>query len=160
VTVIDHDGTPLGVLSLADALAAAAERKLDLVEVNPTSSPPVCRLLDYGRYQFEQSKKARESTKAQKGTAIKEIRFRPNVGDHDVATKVKAMLEFLEEGNKVKVVVRLRGREMAHPERAGALLEGLAEQLKPHVTERPSQTDARTRTMMVSPAKAAATSKD
>jgi translation initiation factor IF-3 len=117
------------------------------------ASPPVCRLLDYGRFQFEQSKRQRGASKAQKNLTIKEIRFRPNVGEHDVATKVKAIREFLETGNKVKVVVRMRGRELAHPERASLLLDGLAERLKPYATERPAQADARTRTMIISPAR-------
>lgn len=141
------------MLPLRMALDAAAERKLDLVEVNPTANPPVCKLLDYGRFQFEQSKRQRESNKSQKALTVKEIRFRPNVGQHDVLTKEHAIREFLEEGNKVKVVVRMRGRELAHPERAGLLLDALAERLKPHTTERPAQADARTRTMIISPAK-------
>lgn len=155
MAVIDQDGAALGVLPLRAALDLAAERKLDLVEVNPTAEPPVCKLLDYGRFQFEQSKKQRESSKSQKTLTLKEIRFRPNVGMHDVDTKLKAIREFLEEGNKVKVVVRMRGRELAHPERAAVLLDGLAERVKPHNTERPAQADARTRTMIISPTKSA-----
>jgi len=143
----------LGTLPLREALDIALARKLDLVEVNPTANPPVCKLLDFGRFQFEQSKKQRESSKGQKAFVVKEIRFRPNVGEHDVATKVKAIREFLEEGNKVKVVVRMRGRELAHAERAGTLLNGLAEQLKPHTTEQTASTDARSRTMIVTPSK-------
>ncbi|MFI5267042.1 MAG: translation initiation factor IF-3 [Chloroflexota bacterium] len=154
VSVIDQTGASLGVLSLRDALDAAAARGVDLVEVNPTANPPVCKLLDYGRFQFEQSKRQREASKAQKNFVLKEIRFRPNVGEHDVETKMKNIREFLNAGDKVKVVVRLRGRELAHPERAGMLLDTLAEQLKPHTVERPSQADMRTRTMIVSPAKA------
>jgi translation initiation factor IF-3 len=155
VAVIDQHGASLGTMPLRAALDAAAERKLDLVEVNPTAVPPVCKLLDYGRFQFEQSKRQRESSKSQKTVSLKEVRFRPNVGLHDVATKEKAIREFLEMGNKVKVVVRMRGRELAHPERAGLILDGLAERLKPHITERPAQADARTRTMIISPAKTA-----
>ena len=153
--MIDQNGESLGVLPIQMALEAAAERKLDLVEVNPTAVPPVCKLLDFGRFQFEQSKRQRESTRSQKNVLLKEVRFRPNVGDHDVDTKLKAIREFLEEGNKVKVVVRMRGRELAHPERASAILDGLAERLKPHTTERTAASDARTRTMVISPAKAA-----
>jgi translation initiation factor IF-3 len=151
--VIDQNGVSLGTMPLQMALDAAMDRKLDLVEVNPTAVPPVCKLLDFGRFQFEQSKKQRESSKAQKTVALKEVRFRPNVGEHDVAVKVHAIKEFLEAGNKVKVVVRMRGRELAHPERAGFLLDGLAEKLKPHPVERPLAADARTRTMIISPAK-------
>ena len=157
VAVIDQHGASLGVMPLRDALDAAADRKLDLVEVNPTANPPVCKLLDYGRFQFEQSKRQRESSKSAKALTLKEVRFRPNVGEHDVLTKEKAIREFLDMGNKVKVVVRMRGRELAHPERADLLLEALAERLKPHASERPAQSDARTRTMIVSPAKVAKT---
>ncbi len=155
VSVIDQHGASLGIMPLRAALDAAAERKLDLVEVNPTAVPPVCKLLDYGRFQFEQSKRQRDSSKSQKTLGLKEIRFRPNVGQHDVETKEKAIREFLEMGHKVKVVVRMRGRELAHPERATLLLDALAERLKPHSTERPLAADARTRTMVISPAKAA-----
>jgi len=137
------------------ALEAARERKLDLVEVNPTANPPVCKLLDYGRFQFEQSKRQREASKSQKNLTVKEVRFRPNVGQHDVDTKEKAIREFLALGNKVKVVVRMRGRELAHPERAGLLLDALADRLKPHTVERPPQADARSATMIVTPAKTA-----
>ncbi len=153
--MIDQTGAALGVLPLREALDLATARALDLVEVNPTANPPVCKLMDYGRFQCEQSKKQRESSKNAKTLSVKEVRFRPNVGDHDVATKVKNIREFLEAGNKVKVVVRLRGRELAHPERAGLLLDALSEQLKPHTTERQAQADARAATMMVSPAKVA-----
>ena len=155
MAVIDQNGASLGVLSLRDALDAAESRGLDLVEVNPTANPPVCKLLDYGRFQFEQSKRQREASKAQKNFVLKEVRFRPNVGEHDVATKMKNIKEFLDAGDKVKVVVRLRGRELAHPERAGMLLDTLAEQLKPHTVERPAQADQRSAMMIVSPAKVA-----
>ena len=115
----------------------------------------MCKLLDYGRFQFEQSKRQREASKAQRNFVLKEVRFRPNVGDHDVATKMKNIREFLDAGDKVKVVVRMRGRELAHPERAGMLLDTLAEQLKPHTVERPAQADHRSAMMIVSPAKVA-----
>jgi translation initiation factor IF-3 len=155
VSVIDQTGASLGVLALRDALEAAQARGVDLVEVNPTANPPVCKLLDYGRFQFEQNKRQREASKAQKNFTLKEVRFRPNVGEHDVETKMKNIREFLNAGDKVKVVVRLRGRELAHPERAGMLLDTLAEQLKPHTVERPAQADMRSRMMIVTPAKAA-----
>ena len=127
------------------------------MEVNPTANPPVCKLLDFGRFQFEQSKRQREASKAQKTFVLKEVRFRPNVGEHDIETKMKNIREFLDDGDKVKVVVRLRGRELAHPERAGMLLDTLAEQLKPHTVERPAQADMRSRMMIVSPSRVAKT---
>jgi len=137
-------------MPLRQALDLAGSRELDLVEVNPTADPPVCKLLDFGRFQFDQSKKQREGKKT-KAVETKEVRFRPSVGQHDVDTKLKHIRGFLEEGDKVKVVVRLRGRELAHPERAGMLLDSIAKELTPHAVERPPQADARSRMMIVSP---------
>jgi len=156
VAVIDQTGASLGVLALREALDLASSRQLDLVEVNPTADPPVCKLLDFGRFQFEYTKKQREAKKSQKSFTLKEVRFRPSVGGHDIETKVKLIKRFLDEGDKVKVVVRMRGPELAHPQRATLLLDALAAQLVPHPVERPLQTDARTRTMIVSPLKVAA----
>ena len=155
MAVIDEAGVSLGVLSIRDALDLASSRDLDLVEVNPTAEPPVCKLLDFGRFQFDHSKKQRDAKKGARTMTVKEVRFRPSVGVHDVDTKMKHIRGFLEAGDKVKVVVRLRGRELAHPERAGMLLDQLAEQLKPHTVERPAQADARSRMMIISPAKVA-----
>jgi translation initiation factor IF-3 len=144
------------VLPLPEALNIAASKQLDLVEVNPTAVPPVCKLLDFGRFQFEYTKRQRDAKKGQKTFTLKEVRFRPSVGIHDIDTKVKHIQRFLDEGDKVKVVVRLRGPELAHPERANMLLDSLAAKLDPHPVERPAQMDARTRTMIVSPLKVAA----
>jgi translation initiation factor IF-3 len=149
--LIDQTGASLGTVPLQEALDIAASRDLDVVEVNPTAVPPVCKLLDYGRFQFESSKKQRDAKKSQKTFTLKEVRFRPSVGEHDIDTKLKHVRRFLDEGDKVKLVVRLRGRELAHPELADHLLDTLAAQLKPHATERPSATDARSRMMIVSP---------
>ena len=104
----------IGVVSLRDAFEAAAQAELDLVEVAPQAEPPVCKILDYGRYRFEEQKKANEARKKQKIIEIKELKLRPNIDDHDYDVKMKAARRFLEEGDKVKMTMRFRGREMAH----------------------------------------------
>jgi translation initiation factor IF-3 len=123
VRVIDEEGNQLGILPIQEALRLAYERNLDLVEVAPNAVPPVCRLLDYGKYQYEKQKKDREARKAQKIIEVKEIRLRPRTGEHDLDTKVRQALSFLDEGSKVKVTVRFRGREITHPEIARDQLE-------------------------------------
>jgi translation initiation factor IF-3 len=129
VRVIDDEGQQLGILPIQEALRLAYERNLDLVEVAPNAVPPVCRLLDFGKYQYERQKKEREARKAQKVIEIKEIRLRPRTGEHDIAVKVRRTLSFLEEGSKVKVAVRFRGREITHPEVARDQLDLFAEQV-------------------------------
>lgn len=116
VRVIDDEGNQLGIFATHEALNLAFERGLDLVEVAPNAIPPVCRLLDYGKFQYERQKKEREARRAQKIIEIKEIRLRPRTGEHDLDTKVRHALSFLDEGSKVKVTVRFRGREITHPE--------------------------------------------
>ncbi len=129
VRVIDEEGQQLGILPIQEALRIAYERNLDLVEVAPNSVPPVCRLLDFGKYQYERQKREREARKAQKVIEIKEIRLRPRTGEHDIAVKVRQTLAFLEEGSKVKVAVRFRGREITHPEIARDQLTQFAERV-------------------------------
>jgi translation initiation factor IF-3 len=116
VRVVDENGAQLGVLPTFEALRLALERNLDLVEVAPNAVPPVCRLLDFGKFQYERQKKEREARRAQKIIEVKEIRLKPRTGEHDMDTKVRQTLNFLEEGSKVKVSVRFRGREITHPE--------------------------------------------
>ena len=116
-------------MPIQEALRLAYERNLDLVEVAPNAVPPVCRLLDFGKFQYEKQKKEREARKAQKIIEIKEIRLRPRTGEHDMDTKVRQALSFLEEGSKVKVTVRFRGREITHPEIAREQLEEFAEKV-------------------------------
>lgn len=123
VRLIDEDNQQLGILPIQEALRLAYERNLDLVEVAPNAVPPVCRLLDFGKFQYERQKKEREARKAQKIIEIKEIRLRPRTGEHDLDTKVRQALAFLDEGSKVKVAVRFRGREITHPEIAREQLE-------------------------------------
>ena len=129
VRVIDDEGVQLGILPIQEAIRIAYERNLDLVEVAPNSVPPVCRLLDFGKYQYERQKREREARKAQKVVEIKEIRLRPRTGDHDIGVKVRQTLSFLEEGSKVKVAVRFRGREITHPEIARDQLDTFAERV-------------------------------
>ncbi len=119
----------VGVVSLRDALIAAEDAGLDLVEVSPNADPPVCKILDYGKYKYEAQKKANEARKKQKIIEVKEIKLRPNIDEHDYEIKMKAMRRFLEEGDKVKVTMRFRGREMAHQDIGMAVLVKVREAL-------------------------------
>jgi len=130
VRLIGETGAQLGILPLEKALRIASERNLDLVEVAPTAVPPVCRLLDYGKYRYEQTKKERKARKGQRSGTLKEIRIRPRVKDHDLETKMKIARKLLEEGDKVRVLVFFRGRESAHPEVGLKLLQRVADNLK------------------------------
>ena len=114
VRVIDDDGENLGVLYTREAIAQAAEVGLDLVEVSPNADPPVCKFLDIGKFKYEAQKKANLARKSQKTQEIKEIKMRPNIDDHDYMVKMKKVAEFIEEGDKVKITLRFRGRELAH----------------------------------------------
>lgn len=114
VQLIGEDGQNRGVVAIFDALAMAEEAGLDLVEIAPNSVPPVCKILDYGKFKYQSQKKAAEARKNQKTVEVKEIKMRPNIDSHDYEVKMKAMKRFFEEGDKVKVTLRFRGREMAH----------------------------------------------
>jgi translation initiation factor IF-3 len=126
VRVIDVAGQQLGILSIRDALAIATQKELDLVEVAPNANPPVCRLMDYGKYLYEKQKRERESRKAQKQIEVKEVRLRPKTDDHDIEVVITKIRKFSKEGAKVRVRIRFRGREMQHPEVARVLLERVA----------------------------------
>ncbi|HUE79882.1 MAG TPA: translation initiation factor IF-3 [Sphingomicrobium sp.] len=128
VRVIDENGENLGVMYTREAIEQAAEVGLDLVEISPNADPPVAKYLDIGRYKYEAQKKANEQRKKQKTQEIKEIKMRPNIDDHDYDTKMKKVFEFLEDGDKVKVTMRFRGREMAHGELGMAVLRRVQEQ--------------------------------
>jgi translation initiation factor IF-3 len=130
VRVIASEGEQLGVLLLRDALQKAEEAGLDLVEVAPTAVPPVCRIMDFGKYKYEMNKKAHESKKHQTVIAVKEIKLRPRTDDHDIEFKTNNIKRFLAEGDKVKVSIMFRGREMAHPEQGRALLERIVKDLE------------------------------
>jgi translation initiation factor IF-3 len=123
VHLIDKDGSNRGNLPISEALALAQEAGLDLVEISPNATPPVCKLLDFGKYKFQEQKKQAEARKKQKVVEVKEIKFRPMIDDHDYDVKMRAMQRFFEEGDKVKVTLRFRGREMAHQELGARLLE-------------------------------------
>ena len=128
VQLIGEEGDNLGVVAIADALAAAVEAGLDLVEISPNSTPPVCKILDFGKYKFEAQKKASEARKNQKIVEIKEVKLRPNIDTNDYTVKMKSMLRFFEEGDKVKVTLRFRGREMAHQDLGFKLLQQVKEE--------------------------------
>ena len=123
VLLIDDAGEKRGVVPTARAIEIAIEAGLDLVEISPQTQPPVCKILDYGKYKFQQQKKKAEAKKKQKVVEIKEIKMRPNIDEHDYEVKAKAMRRFFDEGDKVKVTLRFRGREMAYQDRGMALLE-------------------------------------
>ena len=127
VHLIDKDGANLGNIPVAEALAKAQEVGLDLVEISPNASPPICKLLDYGKYKYQAQKKAAEARKKQKVVEVKEIKLRPMIDDHDYDVKMRSMQRFFEEGDKVKVTLRFRGREMAHQELGTALLNRVKE---------------------------------
>jgi translation initiation factor IF-3 len=133
----------------------ARERGLDLVEVAPNAMPPVCRLMDFGKFRYEQSRKERESRRHQHVIELKEVRIRPKIDDHDLETKGRQAAKFLNAGDKVKLTVLFRGREMAHPDLGKALLDQLADQLRPHGTvEQPPRMEGRTMIMFMAPLKA------
>ena len=123
VRCIDAEGEQLGVLSIAEALEKAYEAGLDLVELQPNAEPPVCKILDYGKFKYQAQKRANEARKKQKVIEVKEIKLRPNIDDHDYQVKMRAVNKFLAAGDKVKVTLRFRGREMAHVELGAQLLE-------------------------------------
>ncbi len=126
---MDSGGEQRGIVSIEEARASAAERGLDLVEVAPTARPPVVRIMDYGKFKYEQARKARDSKKKQHNVRVKEIKLRPKIEEHDIAFKAGHARRFLNERNKVKVTMRFRGREMAHTELGAVVLERFAEEL-------------------------------
>lgn len=128
VRVVDADGTVLGVFPTPDAIELAAERGLDLVEVSPNADPPVCKILDYGKLKYENQKKKTEARKKQKTIEVKEIKFRPNIDEHDYQVKMRNVSKFLAAGDKVKVTLRFRGREMAHQELGAKVLARVREE--------------------------------
>ncbi|MEJ5295359.1 MAG: translation initiation factor IF-3 [Fimbriimonadales bacterium] len=154
VRVIDVDGKQLGVMHIRRALKIAEERGLDLVEVAPNANPPVCRILDYGRYRYQQEKLAKEAKKKQKGGDVKTIRLRPSIGAHDIETKIRNATEFLEDGDKVKFVVIFRSREFGRPQVAEALLKKFADALQDYgVIEKAPVMDGRQMVMIIAPKK-------
>lgn len=130
VRVIDDSGAQLGIMSSSEALRLAQDRGLDLVEVNPKAEPPVCKVMDYGKFKYEEKKKANEQRKRQTTVEIKEVKVRPKTDEHDLDTKIKHIKRFLEEGNKAKITVRFRGREVTHPEKGREVVDDIIKALE------------------------------
>jgi translation initiation factor IF-3 len=161
VRLIDEEGGQLGIVTLREALAIAEERGLDLMEVAPNAVPPVCRIVDYGKFRYEQTKKDREARKNQKQAELKEVRLKPKTDDHDLEVKAKQARKFLLAGDKVKFTVRFRGREIFHPDIGREMLEQMAEDLRDVATveQRPLM-EGRALSLMLAPsAKLAASAK-
>lgn len=152
--LISETGEQLGTMPLFKAREIANERGFDIVEVAPQAVPPVCRLIDYGKFKYEQTKKEREARKKQKSINIREVQLRPKIGDHDIEFKTRTIKKLLGEGDKVKVSVIFRGREITHPDLGKELLEKLAKDLEGEVTvERSAVMDGRRMIMILSPGK-------
>ncbi|HEX9707194.1 MAG TPA: translation initiation factor IF-3 [Steroidobacteraceae bacterium] len=152
--VIGADGSQVGVLSRSEALAKAAAEELDLVEVSPTAEPPVCRIMDFGKYLFEQNKKAHSAKRKQKQIQLKEVKFRPGTEKADYQVKLRNLIRFLTEGDKAKVTMRFRGREMAHTEIGRKLLDRLVIDLADYgAIEQHAAMEGRQITMVISPKK-------
>ena len=151
VRLIDDEGNQKGIVPTLEALKMAKEKDLDLVEVSPNANPPVCKILDFGKYRFEQEKKLRESKKNQKVLKLKEIRMQPKIGSGDLDTKAKHVQEFLDEGSKVKVKIRFRGRELAHTELGYDVLQEVLKRLtSAYVVEKAPAMDGKTMSMTIS----------
>jgi translation initiation factor IF-3 len=152
VRVIGENGEQLGVMATDKAIQLARQQDVDLVEVAPNSDPPVVRLLDYGKLRYLTSKKERESKKGQKSTELREVRFRPNIGEHDLEAKLRKVKEFIEEGSKVKLTVRFRGREAVHQQLGLSVLKRVADDLKDEVRlEKPPAMEGRALSMILIP---------
>ncbi len=150
--MVGESGEQLGVTVLKDALDLAREKDVDLVEVAPNAEPPVCRLLDYGKFKYEQAKKEREAFKKQATVSLRQVRLRPKTGEHDLAFKTALMGKLLDKGNKVKVLVLFRGREISHPQLGKELLDNAASALADRAAvERPAAMEGRSMTMILSP---------
>jgi translation initiation factor IF-3 len=152
--VIRSDGEQAGVMGIRDALALAVDEGLDLVEVSPTADPPVCRVMDFGKFLFEQNKKNQSAKRKQKQVHIKEIKFRPGTDEADYKIKLRKLVEFLEDGDKTKVTLRFRGREMAHKELGAKLLNRVRDDLEEYGSvEQMPQLEGRQMVMVIAPKK-------
>jgi translation initiation factor IF-3 len=152
VRVIGESGEQIGVMPTSEALNLAKEQEVDLVEVAPTAQPPVCRLLDYGKFKYEQAKKEREAHKRQTTVAVRQVRLRPKTGRHDLEYKTALMQKFLDKGSKVKVLVLFRGREISHAQLGKDLLDNVADALAEKATvERPAAMEGRSMSMILLP---------
>lgn len=150
VRLIGSDGEQLGVMPLKQALQLAQEAELDLVKIAPTAKPPVCKIIDYGKYRYELTRKEKEARKKQKVIELKEVRLSPNIDTNDLNTKMGAARKFLEKGDKVKVTLRFRGREMAHMSKSKYILDDFAESLKDIANiDKPSKVEGRSMIMFL-----------
>ena len=150
--LIGHDGAQLGVQPLPAALQLAREQELDLVEVAPGADPPVCKIMDFNRWKYEQEQKRKESRRKTTQVVIKEMKFRPKIDQHDYTTKMRHVERFLDEGNKVKLTIMFRGREMAHPELGLKILQRIAEEVNEYaIVESAPRQDGRNMTMVLHP---------
>lgn len=152
VRLIGADGKQLGVMPLREALRYAQETNLDLVKIASNAKPPVCKVMDFGKYKYEQSKREKEARKNQKVINVKEIRMNPTIDEHDFQVRLKNTLKFLQEGNKVKVSIRFRGRQMAHTKLGEEVLNKMAENIKEYgIVERMPKMEGRSMIMILSP---------
>jgi translation initiation factor IF-3 len=152
VRLIGADGSQVGIMPIKEALAKAVEVNLDLVEVAPMANPPVCRIMDYGKFKYQQSKKQQEARRRQTTIQVKEVKIRPKIEEHDMAFKLKNIRRFLAQNDKTKITVIFRGREMAYPERGHNILQKLAEALaEVAVIEQEPKMEGRTLSMVVAP---------
>jgi translation initiation factor IF-3 len=149
--VIDEDGEQLGIMTRERAIEISSERQLDLVEVAPDAEPPVCRIMNYGKYKFEMEKRARQARRHQKVVEVKEIRLKPNMAEHDIAYRVRHAEEFLSEGNKVRATVRFFGRQIIHTELGHELLMRFADKLDDGVIEQPPKLEGRQMSVLLAP---------
>lgn len=152
--VVGSDGEQVGIMGIRDALTQAEAEGLDLVEIAPQADPPVCRIMDWGKFRFEESKKSQAARKKQKQIQVKEVKFRPNTDAHDYDVKMRNLRRFIEEGNKVKVTLRFRGREMAHQDLGRDLLKRVEDDMvEDVVVEQRPRMEGRQMVMMLSPKK-------
>ena len=152
VRVISADGEQLGIMSAKEALKKAEEKNLDLVKIAPNAKPPVCKIMDYGKYRFEQAKREKEARKNQKTVSIKELRISPSIDDHDFETKINHAKKFLQDGDKVKVSIRFRGREIHHSALGAKNLERFRDTLSEYGTsDKPPKLEGRSMSLIISP---------
>ena len=152
VRLIDENGEQLGIMSSREAQKLADEKKLDLVKIAPTAKPPVCRIMDYGKYKFDQTKKEKEARKKQKTVDIKELRLSPSIDTHDVQVKVKKAIEFLKNGDKVKISIRFRGREIGHSKSSLVILENFAKDVEEFgIIDKAPKMEAKSLVMFLAP---------
>ena len=150
IRLISEDGEQLGIMSAREAMKIAQEAELDLVKIAPAAKPPVCKIIDYGKYKYEQARKEKEAKKKQKTVEVKEVRLSPNIDTNDLNTKINNAKKFISKGNKVKVTLRFRGREMAHVQQSKHILDDFAETLADvAVVEKPAKMEGRAMSMVL-----------